>query len=219
MQVMIDHAAAVVIGATIFLLIAAMQFRGQEATIQAAQVDAGKGSLRVLVDMIEQDFNNIGSGVERPNDPTLPLAASEVIKSYGADGSYTALKFWALTSATGTPEPQLITYRWKQEGTATLPNGAVVPTSRVERLVGQPGTLSGASFDNVTTFTVDLARDDQAAVPPNSADYRAVRYMNVDIAMVSPLGTEGTIEQTRWSKQFRPINLSTEGRHVIRIRP
>lgn len=219
MQAIIDHVGAFIIGTTLLFLIAAMQWRSQDAAMQAAQVDAGKAGLRLLVDMIEQDVNNMGSGMEHPNNTSLPLSGTTVIESFGASGSYTALTFWGLTSATGTPEPQLITYRWKKSGTATLSNGTTVDTHLVERLVGSPGTLSGASFSNVTAFNVALAKADLGAVPAGSADYRLVRYVNVDLAMVSPLGPEATIEQTRWSKRFRPVNLNAEARNVIRIRP
>ncbi len=153
----------------------------------------------------------MGSGMASPNGN----AATAVVTAFGASGGYQVLTFQGLATRDGTPVPEAIQYRWQQTGTATLTNGATVPTYLVERRVG--GAASGESFDSVTGFTVGLLDSNLQPVPAGSATYHPVRYVNVDVAMVSPLGTEGVIEQTRWAKRFRPVNLDPGSRQVLRV--
>jgi hypothetical protein len=173
-------------------------------------VSAGKSGLRLLVDMIEQDFANIGAGMLNPN----LTAADAAVTLRGSESGYQVFRFRGLPSPTATATA-VITYRWRADGTATLADGTTVTTLLVERLVD--GTVTGSSFDNVTTFDIDLREDDLEPFDPATGDYDDIRYVDVDIAMVSPLGTDGIVEQTRWAKQFRPINLSPESRTLLRV--
>ena len=69
MQAMIDHVAAVVIGPRLLLPSSRPCAAGaRTAPLQAAQVDMGKTELRLLVDTLEQDVNNMGSGMANPNN-------------------------------------------------------------------------------------------------------------------------------------------------------
>jgi hypothetical protein len=212
MQVIIDHLAAVVIGAALLFVAAAMMLRSNDSSIESARIDAGRGGLRLLVDQVEQDFGNMGSGLRNPNQ-TLADAA---ITFRGLESGYQVLRFRGLVGP-GSPTPGLITYRWRETGTVALADGTVVPVSQVERLVD--GTVTGSSFDNVTAFDIILREDDLDAFDPASGDYHLVRYVDVAISMVSPLGADGVIEQTRWVKQFRPVNLNPVTRTVIRVAP
>ena len=212
MQSWIDHIAAAVIGASILLILAALSMRTQDSTVEAAQVALGKAELRSLIDIIEQDFNNMGSGMTFPNEN----AANRVITHFGAgtsaDAGYTVLQFYALQNNTGTPDTVLVKYRWRQQGTVTLPNGSTVDAFEVERSDAGGGT---APYTNVTGFSLALRTKEFAAIPAGSINLHDARYVDVNLAMVSPIGVEGLIEQTRWTKQFRPLNLNPEGRRVV----
>jgi len=83
----------------------------------------------------------------------------------------------------------------------------------VERLVG--GAVSGASFDNVTAFDVTLLKEDRTA--PGVGERHLVRYAEVSIAMVSPLGPDEILEQTYWRRQYRPVNLNSNGTTLVRV--
>lgn len=207
MQAMIDHTAAVVIGATILLILFALSTRSNDSSVEALQVDLAKTEIRLLVDVVEQDFNNIGSGLGKPNG---------AISTFVDSSDYTVLRFRALTD-TATATPATITYRWRPEGTTYLPDGTPVATYEVERRA--KGTT--IFFDNATAFDIKLRKDRLDLVPPGSpADSLAVvRYADVEIAMIPPIGTEGVLEQTRWTKRFRPINLDAGGRRLIAAKP
>jgi hypothetical protein len=212
MQAIIDHIAAVVIGAAIILMLAALSMRGQDNAIEAVQVHIGKTEIRSFIDLIEQDFNGMGSGMAFPNR----MSASRVIEEFGpgtgSDAGYTVFRFRGLVSMTGAPDPVLVTYRWRQQGTATLPNGDVVDLVEVERR-----TASGESavYQNVVNFSVALMDQVFADIPPGSLALHEARYVDVEVAMISPVGVETVLEQTRWSKQFRPANLNPESATVL----
>src|SRR5690606_2416095 len=160
-----------------------------------------------LIDTIEQDFSNIGSGLGNPNG---------AISTYADSSTYTVLRFRGLPEV-GSTNAVSITYRWRQHGTAYLPDGTPVETYEVER------RASGQTmrFDKATNFEVTLRKDRLGTVPLGSIpdSLALVRYADVEIGMIPPVGTENLIQQTRWAKRFRPINLDAGGRRLIAARP
>lgn len=215
MQAMIDHTAAVVIGATILFILFALSTRSNDSSIEATQVDITRTELRTLVDVIEQDFNNMGSGMGDPN----VSATERVVRSRGTVGGYETVTFLATPNDTGSPSPVLVTYRWKQDGTAVLPDGTVVDVYEVEREIGgQTATFENATNINVTMRYETLLPVSSAAYA-NSDSLAAVRYLDVDVGMVSPVGTEDLIQQARWKKRFRPLNLEPNTRRIVASPP
>jgi hypothetical protein len=212
MQTMVDHAAAVIIGIALLLLLAAMSLRAQDSSVEAAQVEIGKGELRSLVDLLEQDLNNMGSGMTFPNTNN----GNRVIRTFGpgsgADAGYTVFSFYGLGAPGGAADTVLVTYRSRQQGTATLPSGATVNTFVVERTDPAGRT---ARYTSATRFALTLTTKEYSTLAPGSLNLEEARYVTADVAMVSPLGAEGVLEQTRWAKQFRPLNLTPEGRQVV----
>jgi len=210
MHAIIDHIAAVIIGATILLVLAVMSLKTQDGTIEALQVNLGKSELRQLIDQIEQDFNNMGSGMTYPNEDY----ANRTIRTFGTASGWTTLTFYGLQDDdAATPDTVLVTYRWRQNGTAVLADGTTtVDLTEVQRVMPS-GTTD--SYHNVTGFTITLTDKTFATVPTGSANLHDARYLDIDLSMISPLGAEGLLQETRWSKQFRPINLNPEGREVI----
>ena len=212
MQYIIDHVAAIVIGAALIFMLAALSMRANDSSIEAVQVDLGKSELRSLVDIMEQDFNNMGAGMVFPNTTSARRVIQEFGPGSGSDAGYTVLRFWALQDASGTMNPVLVSYRWRQQGSTTLHNGTSVNLYEVERSTPGGGV---ASYENVTGFSVALTDRAFASVPAGSATLEEARYLDVDLGMVSPVGVEGLLEQTRWAKQFRPLNMNPEGTRVI----
>lgn len=207
MQAMIDHTAAVIIGGSILFILAALSLRSQASTIEATQVDLAKTELRSLIDLVEQDFNNMGSGMTYPNENT----PNRVIRTFGTASGYTAMSFYSLEDPIGLPDTVLVTYRWRQQGSVTLPDGTSTEAYEVQREVGS----TTARFEKVTAFSIDLTRKDFTPIPLEATDLEEARYIDIEIAMVSPVGVEALLEQTRWSKQFRPMNLNPEAIHVV----
>jgi hypothetical protein len=214
MQYFIDHLAAFIIAGVVLLATFALSTRSNDSAIEATQVDLGKTQLRVLVDALEQDLNNIGAGMPSPNR----TPSDRAIQQWAFTGGYNVLSFLGLEDdGAGTPEPVLVTYRWRTNGTLTRADGAVVPAIEIERVVG--GTTS--NLGRAVTFDVTLREDALApfAMGSPADSLHRVRYIDVEIAMLSPVGPDGTIQETRWTKRFRPINLDAGRRRIIAARP
>jgi hypothetical protein len=209
MQLLIDHALAVIVGGIIIFVLAAVNFRAQQGAIQAIQVDATKGGLELVVNMLDQDFGNMGSGMHDANDDP----STSVITFFGSNGAYEELRFRGLSDRTPNAEPSLITYRWRVEGQTTLADNSVVDVYQIERLVD--GNLSGGSLANISSFSLTLLNENMNVVTPGNL--HLTRFVDVDLSVLSPLGPEGLLEEARWVKQYRPINLDREARDRIRI--
>ena len=215
MQAMIDNVAAVVIGAVILIAVFAMSTLSSEGAVQAVQVDMGKTELRSLVDALEQDLGNMGSGMANPNRN----GANRVVDTYTEAGGRTMLRFWALQSDTGTAAPDTVTYRWEQSGTVSFPDGTTAPAYVVSRSQGG----AQARF-TATAFSVNLLKDNVlgiVSVPPNSVSdsLALVRYADVSVGLASPAGGDDLVRQTRWAKRFRPINLDHNRRRIVAAKP
>lgn len=207
MQFIIDHLAATVIGATILLAVLALGHRSQESAIEAAKIDFGKAEMRQLIDVVEQDFINLGSGLADPD---------AAITFYATNSGYDEIRFSSLENDTGTPDPISITYRWRQQGTATLPDGSTVDTYELERSTA----ASTVTFDDLTNFSVTLRKKKLVPVSLGApADSVALaEYVDVDIGMLAPFGADDLLQQSRWSKRFRPINLDPN-KQLIAAKP
>jgi Tfp pilus assembly protein PilE len=195
MQFMLDHIAGVVIAAIVVMIIAVTQFRGSEVSIEATQYAAAKTRMLDVAQFIEQDFSNIGSGV-RP--------ASSAIQVLDTTSTPREFRFLARTSQ-ADPDSHVVAYRWSATGTTVLANNVTVPTYTVERRID--GTVSGTSMGTVTGFRIDLMTADSTAVTTN---YDATSIVSVLLKATSPLGVSKGIEQTRWRKVFRPVNLTRQ---------
>lgn len=217
MQAMIDHVAAFVIGAVILFAVFALSAKSNDSAIEAVQVDLGKTELRLLVDALEQDFNNIGSGMANPN----LNGANRVVRTYADSSGYTKLTFLAIQNDTGTPTPAAVTYRWRPNGTVTFPDGTTAPAVEVTRESGGATT----SFGRATEFTLSLFKDSPVLgivpVPKGSVpdSLALVRYVDVSVGLVAPAGTDDLVQRTQWAKRFRPVNLDNGRRRLISAKP
>lgn len=192
MQFMIDHIAGVVIAAIVVMVIAVTQFRGSEVSIEATQYAAVKTRMLDVAQFIEQDFTNIGSGV--------PSGGSSAIVSLDTIATPKTFTFLGRTSQ-ADEAPHTILYRWSVTDSAVVAN-EIVPTYTIERVID--GVVSGTSMGTVTEFRIDLMTADSTIVISN---YGATRIVSVLMKATSPLGVSKGIEQTRWRKVFRPVNL------------
>lgn len=195
MQFLIDHVASIFIGSILILIVAGLQLRTRNSSIDATQYGAAKTRLLDIVEMIEQDFSNIGSGV-----PTAAIATS--IQSFDTLSSTRVFEFLGRTGV-ADPSPHVIRYEWAPTGTATLNDGTSIPTYQITRRLD--GAFSGESMSTITGVRIDLMDADSVAVGGLFANTRLV---SVDITAVSPIGVGDAIEQPRWRRIFRPVNLT-----------
>ena len=217
MQAMIDHVAAFVIGAIVLFALFAMAATSNDGAIEAVQVDMGKTELRLLVDALEQDMNNMGSGMPNPNFN----GTDRVVRTYTKAGAKTTLMFRSLQDDTGTPSPSDVTYEWEPSGTVTFPDGTTTPAFVVTREAD--GATS--TFGTATTFSLRLLKDSPVlgiveVMPDSHPDSLAlVRYVDVAVGLAAPAGTEDLVQRTQWSKRFRPINLDNDRRRIVAAKP
>jgi predicted ABC-type sugar transport system permease subunit len=195
MQFILDHITGVVIAAIVIMIVAVTQFRGSEVSIEANQYAAAKTRMLNVVEFVEQDFANIGSGVDPVSGAIQNLDSVSTVKEF---------QFLGRTSQ-GDPAVYTILYRWTETGSVVLANNVTVPTYTVERRID--GAVSGTSMGTVTEFRVDLMAADSTVVTTN---YQDTRLVGVFLKATSPLGVSKGIEQTRWQKVFRPVNLTRE---------
>ena len=219
MHVMIDHVAAVIVGAVVLIAVIAMMATSNEGAVGAVQVDMGKTELRALVDALEQDLNNMGSGMASPN----ANAANAVVASYVQSAAgRTTLRFWSLQDdAASNAAPDTVTYHWLQSGTVTFTDGTSTPGYVVTRSQGGAHSRLGTT----TAFSVKLLKDSPVLgiteVPLGSIpdSLALVRYVDVAVGLASPAGGEDLVQRTQWTKRFRPINLDNNRRQLIFAKP
>jgi len=193
MQFIIDHITGVVIAAIVVMIIAVTQFRSSESSIGAAQYAAAKTRMLDVAQYVEQDFTNIGSGVD---------TVANAIQSFD---TVSAVKHFQFLGRIDIADPTVhtIRYQWEETGSAIV-QGNTVPAYTVERRID--GTVSGTSPPTITDFRIDLMTGDSVAV--TSANFPDTRIVAVWVTSVSPLGPNKTLEQTRWRKIFRPVNMT-----------
>ena len=201
MQFLLDHIAAVVITGFIIFIIAAVSLRGQDTSIDSTQYYAQKRMLLDLVQFVERDFTNIGAGVNPVADIIQP----------GAFDTSGATKFFQFRGRADSTDlfASIIRYEWDQVGTLELSSGTT-PALRIRRLVTPltppgPQVVAGMSSGYITSFDIDFFAQGGTSVAPTVDSMRVVR---VDITAVSPLGRGNNIEQSWWTKVFRPVNLT-----------
>jgi hypothetical protein len=195
MQFLLDHIAAVVISGIILLVIIATQYRGQQTNIDATQFYDSRIRLLDMVQSVERDFTNMGSGVD---------SVQYAISSFDTLSSPATISFFARTDSTDF-NPHTVTYQWESTDSLTLKDKTKIPTYTVKRLID--GNMSGQSVGAITGFRVDLLTRDSLAV---NANFKDVRFVNVLLRVASTLGTNAQVEETNWRKQFRPMNMTRE---------
>ncbi|MDX1740687.1 MAG: hypothetical protein R3178_05305, partial [Rhodothermales bacterium] len=189
MQFLLDHIAAVVITGFIILIIGAVSFRGQTASIDSTQYFAQKRMLLDLVQMAERDFTNIGSGGTPPGTAIISFDTSGTVKEFTFRARPDSI---AVPNFILTP-PSTIAYEWQEVGTLNLTTGSAKAYT-VERKVD--GVVAGRSTGYITSFDIDFFAAGGTSVAATADSMRVIR---LDVTAVSPLGRGNNIEQSRWT--------------------
>jgi Tfp pilus assembly protein PilE len=192
MQLLLDHLASVAIAGLFLLAVLALQTRGNDASIEATQFNNTKTRMLSLAAMVERDFTNIGSGVD---------SVAYAITSLDTTSATRRFVFLARTD-TADAAAHTVTYEWEAAGSAQLTD-TTLATYTVKRIIN--GYTSGQSVDSVTSFGIKLFNSSGIQITTNYAD---TRFVNVSVTAVSTLGVMSELEQSRWNKSFRPINLT-----------
>lgn len=208
MQFLLDHLAAVVITGFLILVLGAISFRGQTTSIDSTQYFAQKQLLLDLVQFTERDFTNIGAGFN-PAVDAVQAGDFDTSGTAACTGGGTQCSFFQFRARADSSDiaPSLIRYEWRQVGTHDLTAGTV-PAYELRRMTGPvagpANTLSGQSSGYITRFRLDFFAPAGTSVAPQVDSMRVVQ---VDVTAVSPLGISENVEQSQWTRTFRPVNL------------
>jgi hypothetical protein len=193
MQNLLVQTVALVVAGVVLLIIANVNIRVQSAAISATQYQTAKTNQTDIVGLMDRDFRNIGSSY-----PNYLLNPEDAIISFDSSGTFA---FWGQTGR-GLP-PDSIRYSWSQYGTVRVDTG-YVPAYSIERSVnGQP---AGGSAGAVTEFSLRLLDNDG-----NPAGVLSdTRQIDVELIMMSSLGSNELTDANRWETVIRPAALARD---------
>lgn len=187
MQFIHDHLIATIVGAILLMVLLTLRLEQQRANVEATQFYAVKKQQIALIDMIERDIENVGSGV--------PLGEPMILQA-DAEG----LRF-RKELADGT-QAEVAYLREGPAGTVSL-NGTEVPVYHVRRIVrdvNDPSRVdSGGAFESILQFQVRLH-------PYDPANLDAARAIEVTLESALPSGV--SVPRSAWTAVFRPANLA-----------
>jgi hypothetical protein len=203
MQWLIDHMAAFIIACTIILLLAVMQLRGQQASIETVQYNVARTAAFNLTQVLEQDVTNIGAGQVRVSEANLVIDTTSTVRSFA---------FWTRPDR-NSPDPRRVEYRWEENGSAYI-DGEQVPTYEMKRVVnGAEAPLTG---NVVTALRITLRNENMEPIYNASPEALArTRRIDLSLKLVSPLGKGDVIEETRWEREVLPVNLRRPGGALV----
>lgn len=192
----IGYTLSAIVAGVVLLIIQSTAFRGQQAAVSTLQYNTVKQSTVDLVGMMERDFRNIGS-----NFPYPQLLSELSILAYDTVSTTHSFAFMAQTRR-GQP-PDIVRYDW-EPGNPMITGGDTYQTFTVKRYVN--GTLSGSNTGAITSFSIELFTETGAPVMAAAE----TRQVHVEMTMISGLGSNGEIDQARWSETFHPMHLAKQ---------
>ena len=190
----IGYTLSAIVAGVVLLIIQSTSFRGQEAAISTLQYNVVKQSTVDLIGMMERDFRNIGSNYPYPN-----LLSELSVLGYDTVSSTSSFEIAAQTRR-GQP-PDVVRYEWKA-GNPVTSGGYTHPTFTLERFVN--GNLAGSNTSSITSLSIELSTETGAPVMAAAE----TRQIHVEMMMISALGMDGEIKQSRWSETFHPMHLA-----------
>ncbi len=194
---LLDMTLAALLAGSILLMSFVTINRNQSTSWEAKQHLASKVGLLAVIEIVENDFANIGSGMAIPNNAIVSLDTTSTTKSF---------QFYSRTNI-AFADSQLVNFEWSEVGTATVFNGttiADIPVYQITRYID--GVLRGNSIATIKEISIELR--DETGTTVSSANYPLAREIEVHVEIVSPLGPSKVIPQNSWTKVFRPIKLN-----------
>ena len=188
------YTLSAIVAGVVLLIIQSTTFRAQQAAVSTLQYSAVKQSTVDLVGMMGRDFRNIGS-----NFPYPELLSELAVLSYDTASATHRFSFSAQTRRGQAPDT--VRYEWKP-GNPVTARGNTYPTFTVKRYVN--GILSGSNTGSITSLLIELSTETGTPVMA-AAETRQIR---VALTMISSLGSDGEIDQTRWDETFHPMHLA-----------
>ena len=187
MHFIYDHLSATILSVTIFFILVIIQVRSGETTRDQTRYYSAKTHLLQVTEMLEHDLANVGAGVAM-NDPVFLTKDEETVE------------FMALVD----PEdenPSQITYLRVATEVVEIA-GEAVQLYEIHRLVDD--VLTGRGPATMREFEIALWDSNRQ----ETADFNAVETIHVEFVIAPPLGGDDGLQAARWTRTFRPANLS-----------
>lgn len=218
MQELLALIAAIVISSLLLLAVGVLAWRMQHHSVEAVQYSAAKAQeLGGLGRTLEEDLANLGAGLTTPSlDATGAFAEYDTLA-----GTYEFTTWTARDTRTDdltADDGDLVRYEVQPlTGSDVVVRDAVTrqfttaPTVRVSRTeAGRTVAYEGVLDAKIRLFDVD---GDPTLIPALGCE------VEVTVRQVSPLGggsagmagDDGAVpfvDQTRWTRRFRPVNLT-----------
>jgi hypothetical protein len=190
----IGYTLSALVAGVVLLVVHSTTFRAQEAVVATLQYNSVKQSTVDLVSVMAQDFRNVGSNYPYPN-----LLSGLAVLGYDTVNVSHHFEFSAQTVRGQVPDT--VRYEWKPGNPVTTGNHTY-PTVLVQRFVN--GELAGRNSGSITSLSIELFAANGDPVMAAAE----IRQIKVDLKMVSSLGSNGAIEESRWSETFHPMHMS-----------
>lgn len=210
MQTLIYYVLATIVGFVALVLISTTVFRGQETSVDTAQVMRAKARLFTSIENIELDFRNLGSG-KRNVATIFPGSPIDTLTCKNFKNFDCRFTFYGRADST-TADSSLIQYFWRQSGTelVDLDLRALVDSYSNVKMYTLRRVVDGQlrfNVDRVSRFRVSVFDEDgnTTTTPLN------IRQIEVELNVLVPT-TQGdeALEEVTWRSVFRPVNLTRE---------
>lgn len=204
MQLIFDNLTAVIVSAILLGTVLTVNLRGQESAVEATQFHAAKQQQAALINMVEYDFEDLGSGV-----PT----GEQMIVAYDVDVFGVKEFEFRREFVDNSGEATLASVRYSRvlDGTYETADGATLPRFRILRYVeAEDGSMARSTGDGfpVISFDIELVDDSGEAVATNLNDASSI---NVSLRTSLPFQAGEQIQYMSWDGAFRPSNLARRG--------
>lgn len=201
MQLIFDHLTALIVSAILLGVLLTINTRGQESSIEATQFHAAKTTQGALIDMLEYDLEDLGSGVP---------VGEQMITAFEADGF--GLKTFEfrreLANSSGAATIARVRYQRSYAGSYTAGDGVILPRFRIQRLVeaedGSMTSSTGEGFEVVALEIALLGEDGEGT----TNNLNAATTVEVKLTSAFPFRQGDQMQFTSWSGRFRPSNLA-----------
>ncbi len=181
-----------------------IQRTSQNASIASLQYERVNKKVVTAIEMIEQDFRNLGSGVSSAAE-AFPGAQVDTTSCRQSVGSMCYIVFQARIDQ-DVPTPRVIRYGWTKTDSISVKTGLEVervPTYTLVRKVD--GLYSSTLLERMTEFDVRLmnAAGKQLTGPPQETE-----RIEIALAVATRVDDSETYDyQRRWQNTFRPVSL------------
>lgn len=202
MQLILDHLNAVLVASILIGVALTLNVRNQESAVEVTQFHAAKAQQSALIDLIEYDLEDLGSGV---------ATGDQMITAYDVDGF--GVKAFELrrelVDAEGEAQVVRVRYARTYAGSYTTKEDVIIPYFHIRRFVetenGAMASTTGSGYE-VATFDLTLLGPDGNVVTDN---LNAATSIRVHLTSALPFQHgNGDVKFTSWEGTFRPANLA-----------